>query len=168
MVAGSTVHVCAIARTTGRQVVAIGEPFELQVNLSDDTIWSPREGHVRYPGQAAIQATRNEQGYRFKIPAQTEPGELRVAVGDARHTIALEPMSRPELTALMARIQFPDYLGHADQQRDVRTGAISIVKGSRAEFQATTSRPLANATINGRQDGVQLSGERLDFATAGG
>jgi hypothetical protein len=146
-----------------RQVVPVGEPFSRQVELDDETVWAPRDAQIRYGGQAAIRAQRAEGGnaFLFEIPAQTDAAELTIAVGDARHTIAVEPKPRPELTSLLAHIQLPEYLGYDDQQRDARTGAISIVKGSRARFEATASRPLAEATVNGEPTGVELSGDRL-------
>ncbi len=145
-----------------RQVVAIGEPFSLRVKLADATVWTPDQGRVRYGRQAAIPAQRTEDGvFMFDVPAQNEPAELQIAVGDARHTIAIEPKPRPELRSLLAHIQLPEYLGYDDQERDVRSGAISIVRGSRANFRATVSRPLAAATVNGGDNGVNVHGEQL-------
>jgi hypothetical protein len=146
-----------------RQVVPIGEPFTLHVRLAEGTIWAPRRAQVRYGGQPPIPSERAAESHAFvfEIPAQTHPGKLKIAVGDARHTIAAEPKPRPELTSLLAHIQLPPYLGYDDQNRDARTGAISIVKGSRARFEATASRPLAEATVNGERSGVELAGERL-------
>jgi hypothetical protein len=99
--------------------------------------------------------------YVFEIPAQTAAGRLRISAGDARHHIAITPKSRPELTALMANIELPAYLGHPHQEKDVRGGAVSIVRGSVARFQAKASRELANATINGATAGVELSGDTI-------
>ena len=97
----------------------------------------------------------------FEIPAQTAAARLTISVGDARHQIAIAPKPRPELTALMANIELPSYLGYPNQDKDVRGGAVSIVKGSVARFQAKASRALASATINGDAKGVELSGDTI-------
>src|SRR5690606_16816172 len=96
----------------------------------------------------------------IEIPAQAEPGKLRIAVGDARHEVHAVPQPRPELISLFAHIRLPEYLAYDDQSCDARTGSISVVRGSRARFEATASRPLAAATVNGSVSGVDVMGHR--------
>ena len=143
------------------QVVAIGEPFQLAVDLAENTVWRPRYASARYGNQQAIRGELVEGGYVFELPAQTKPAQLHLAVGDARHRIPVRPLPRPELKSLIADIQLPSYLGHEDQVRDVRSGAVSVVKGSQTQFKATASRPLSRATVNGDQRRVVLDGATL-------
>lgn len=151
-----------------RQVVPIGEPFEFTVQLTDGSPWQPARGSVRYGSQPRLHAeqTAHEKSagtYQFTVPAQTEASTLHVAIGDARHTIHIEPKPRPELTALVAKIQLPDYLqAAAPLERDARNGVVSAVRGSRAQFQATASRELAKASVNGRPDEVRVQGAQLE------
>lgn len=143
------------------QVVAMGEPFELAVTLAVATIRQPETGSVYYGDQPGVKAPVVNGQYLFQLPAQTDRGDVKIVIGDARHTIDIEPKPRPELRALTAKIDFPAYLGHKPQQRDVRSGAVSVVKGSRAKFEAVASRPLASATVNGTERGIQVEGERI-------
>ncbi len=63
----------------------------------------------------------------------------------------VEPKLRPELTAIVADVTLPDYLGRPEVQRkDVRGGAIALVKGSKATFAATATRDLSTAKVDGQ------------------
>jgi hypothetical protein len=73
-----------------------------------------------------------------------------LAVGDWRQRVRIEPMARPELTAVTAQVSLPAYLGLPKAQtKDVRGGTISPVNGSRIQVQATASRELASSQVNG-------------------
>lgn len=142
-------------------VVPIGEPFTISLPLAESTRWRPARGSARYAGQPRIRTGLADEQYVFEIPAQTAAARLKISVGDARHHIAITPKPRPELTSLMADIELPAYLGYPRQEKDVRGGAVSIVKGSSARFAAKTSRELASATINGAAGGVKLRGDTI-------
>ena len=144
-----------------RQVVASGEGFQIFVKLDDATVWRPRQGRVRYLGQPPIVAERSANGYEFNVPAQTQSGILPLAVGDARHELVIEPQARPELESLLAQITLPEYLGCGQEEREARSGVVSIVKGSRARFEAKASRRLRDASVNGQRVGVQVDGSRI-------
>ena len=78
------------------------------------------------------------------------PASLRLAVGDARQEVTLQPTFRPEITALSALVRLPDYLGiDAPITKGLRGGGLSIVKGSRVAVTATANRELASASIDG-------------------
>ena len=58
---------------------------------------------------------------------------------------------RPELTSVVADVTLPAYLGRPGSERkDVRGGAVTLVKGSKATFAATASRDLAEAQVDGQ------------------
>ena len=60
-------------------------------------------------------------------------------------------MLRPELTAIVAEVTLPAYLGQPRPvTKDVRGGAIALVKGSRVRFTATANRNLSPASVDGR------------------
>ena len=65
--------------------------------------------------------------------------------------VRVEPTLRPELTSVVADVTLPDYLGrHGTQQKDVRGGAVSLVKGSTASFTAIASRDLKAAEVEAK------------------
>lgn len=136
-------------------VVPYAEPFAMKdfgadVKLAGDTEWSPSSGTVRYNDQGKVRSSRTQDGqYAFELPPQKEAGSLKVSVGDVRETIKVQPMERPELTGLKAKITLPGYLKYSRELvQDVRGGVISLVHGSQASFEATTPRELTSATAN--------------------
>jgi hypothetical protein len=132
-------------------VVAHGEPFSLTVRLRQDTAWRPARAIAQLGIQHPVEAELRDGQFVFELPSQIEPGILNVRLGDASHKIRIEPTLRPELTSVMARVDLPDYLGRkGDQERDVRGGAVAIVKGSSASFTAQASRELSGAAIDGQ------------------
>ncbi|MCA9199565.1 MAG: hypothetical protein KDA87_18605 [Planctomycetales bacterium] len=150
-----------LADLQDRIVVPIGEPFTVTARLKDSTVWKPMSGTARYGRQDRIGSELTDEAYSFEIPSQTEPAKVKLAVGDARLNSLVEPKSRPELTALTAHIQLPDYLGYPPLQRDARSGSVTIVKGSQASFEATASRDLAEATVDDQTDGIVLTGATI-------
>ncbi|MEC9051084.1 MAG: hypothetical protein VX747_01395, partial [Actinomycetota bacterium] len=137
------------------RVVPYAEPFEVTANLVATSPWKPDSAAARYGGQPAVVAERDGDGYRFAMPPQTEPGQVVLSVGDARREIPVEPMTRPALTALAARVTLPDYLQREEPlQLDVRGGRASILEGSRAVFELTATRELAEATLDGRAQAI--------------
>src|SRR5204863_69644 len=81
-----------------------------------------------------------EGQYAFELPPQIDSGWLDVRVGDLAKRILLEPTLRPELKSVEAQLAFPPYLGRTQSvKKDVRGGAVSLVKSSRATFTATAT-----------------------------
>ncbi|MBI3469540.1 MAG: hypothetical protein HY000_41590, partial [Planctomycetes bacterium] len=134
-----------------RLVVAHGEPFTMTVQLADNTVWRPEHGAVQLGGQNPVSAKLRAGRYEFELPAQIDSGWLKLRIGDWRKQVRIEPTLRPELTSLVADLTLPEYLGRTQPlQKDVRGGAISLVKGSRATFVATASRELSAAQVDGQ------------------
>src|SRR5580704_8756580 len=132
-------------------VVAHGEPISLAVHLAQQTITKPGEAFARVDERASVAAPLREGSYAFDLPPQIAPAALQLAVGDWRQRVRIEPMARPELTSVTAQVSLPAYLGlPKTQTKDVRSGTISPVKGSRNQVAATASRELASSQVNGQ------------------
>jgi hypothetical protein len=132
-------------------VVAHGEPFLLTLRLAEDTASRPTRAEARVGGQAPLAADPGGEGYEITVPPQIDVARLGVRVGDFRQSVRLEPTLRPELTAVVADVALPEYLGRTQPiKKDVRGGTISPVNGSRVTFSATASRDLSAARVGGR------------------
>ncbi len=131
-------------------VVAHGEPFHLNANLADGSLWHPAQATARLASQQPMTAELADGGYSFDFPAQIETGNLHLRVGDATFNVEIQPKLRPELTNITAKVRLPDYLGKpGTEDRDARGGSVALVKGSRVSFAPTANRPLESAQSNG-------------------
>ncbi len=150
-------------------IVAHGEPFSLSARLRDETRWRPDSARLQIGNQPPTDVRLEDGAYEFAGPPLLESITAKLTVGDWSETFRLVPKLRPELTALAADIELPEYLGQPDPlQRDVR-GGIALVKGSRVTFRAAANRPLAFATIDGAPAsprGATLTTQRFDVAAA--
>jgi hypothetical protein len=141
----------AVEPMPDRIVVPHGEPFTIAPRLTDETVWHPAQGVARIGTQQPVAARLRDGRYEFAMPPQISPGRMRIDIGDAVRQVRLEPTLRPELTSVVADVTLPEYLGLPQPQRkDVRGGAISLVKGSRVRLAATANRELASATVDDR------------------
>ncbi len=75
---------------------------------------------------------------------------------------------RPELEKLSATIQLPKYLQIPETfSKDVRGGAITVVRGATLAFQSKTSKQIAEASANAVslpvQDGAFSLAQRLMY-----
>jgi hypothetical protein len=139
----------ALAPLPGERVVAHGEPFKFDVKLDKESRWRPTTGRAQLGGQPVVNTDLADGRYRFEFPPQIEAQPLTLRIGDARETIHIEPMLRPELTSIEGAVQLPEYLGLPDaQKKDARGGALSLVKGSHVTFTAAANRPLKAANAN--------------------
>jgi hypothetical protein len=141
----------AVAPFPSRMIVPHGEPFTAATQLRDKTEWRPARGEARLDDHPPVAAGLAGQRYAFDLPAMLRPGRLDIRIGDWRQRVRVEPMLRPELTAVVADVTLPAYLGLPEiLRKDVRGGAVSLVKGSRATFAATASRMLASGRVDGQ------------------
>ena len=154
---------------TGLRVVAYAEPFDVEARLKDDSPWKPESAEARYADQTPIVAERDGTAYKFQLPPQTADGSVKLRVGDAQHSIPVEPKLRPALKELTAKVQLPDYLQHQEPRiDDVRGGIVNLVKGSTAILEASTTRELSEATLNNRPqkvDGARVTTEPISVET---
>jgi hypothetical protein len=141
----------ALEELPERLIVPHGESVSLAIRLTEETVTRPAEGIAQVGRQQPIAASLDEGKYVFELPPLIEPAWLDVRIGDALPHIYLEPMLRPELTALAAEVILPEYLGRPlPERKDVRGGAISLVNGSRVRLTATAGRELATAQVDGQ------------------
>lgn len=133
------------------RVVAHGEPFTVSIALAKGSVWQPLKGEVQLGGQRPVSARLQDRHYEFELPGQIDEGWLSIRIGDLSQRVRVQPMLRPELTSIGAAVTLPEYLGREKpQQKDVRGGTISLVKGSSATFTATASRVLESARVDGQ------------------
>ncbi|MFN9719717.1 MAG: hypothetical protein ACK58L_13540, partial [Planctomycetota bacterium] len=141
-------------------VVPHGEEFSLSTKLSDSTRWEPSRATARFDDQPRISVPRQDGQYDFRLPPQTEAGTLNVRVGDLTKGVEVAVADRPELMSMTAMIRLPEYLQYREPVKaDVRGGAISILKGAVASFEAEISRQLARASVG--EDSAQVSGRMV-------
>lgn len=143
-------------------IVPHGESVDWSIQLSSESRWQPDEASILITGypEQVVPLTTDDAGkrYDFKLPPSTTPTGLMVRVGDFYQDVQLDPQFRPELVAADATIQLPDYLEITEpQQRDVRSGTLSVIEGGKAKISATASRDLETASINQEKVAVRLA-----------
>jgi hypothetical protein len=138
-----------------RLVVPYAEPFDLKVQLDKDTRWSPSQAKARIGDQPMVVSGLKEQEYPLAFPPQKEDAALSLSLGDVRKTVSVLPRTRPELTALSVRTRLPTYLKYKTEPViEVRGGSVSVLKGAQAALEATASRELASAEVDGEVEKV--------------
>lgn len=132
-------------------IVPYGEEFDVHLRLASHSQWIPEKGFARLGKLPDIEGSLEDGGYGFSIPAQLQDSELNISVGDASPTIDVSPAMRPELQKLSVSIQLPAYLQIADPlEKDIRGGAVTVVKQSKLHFQSQTTKAIDFATANGQ------------------
>ncbi|MCE2695454.1 MAG: hypothetical protein LW645_14500 [Verrucomicrobiaceae bacterium] len=143
-----------------RLVVPYAEPFDLKVHLQKDTRWSPSSAKARIGDQAAVLSGLQESAYPLTFPPQKTDAELKLSLGDVRKTLSVLPRTRPELTTLSIRTRLPQYLQYMTEPvTEVHGGAVSVLKGAEAALEATASRELASAEVDGAKE--KVSGAKI-------
>ena len=136
-------------------IVAQDEPFEISLQLADDSQWLPRTAVASLTGHGKLHTKLDNRQYRFDLPGQLLPDSLAFRVGDFRGQVGIQPKSRPELRSLIIDFHLPKYLGRTEPvTKEVRGSTVSVVQGSKAALQATVSRDLQSATINGAKRSI--------------
>ena len=138
-----------------RLVVPYAEPFDLNVQLNKDTRWSPATAKAQISEQPAVVSGLQAGAYPLAFPPQKEDAALSLSLGDVRKIVNVQPRTRPELTALSVRTRLPQYLKYqTEPMTEVRGGAVSVLKGAQASLEATASRELASAEVDGEAEKV--------------
>jgi hypothetical protein len=136
-------------------VVPYAEPFNLPVKLAPNTQWSPADGTGQIDQQPPVKATLTSGAYPFVFPPQKQDVTVDLALGDVRKSVLVQPKTRPELAELTARLQLPAYLGYKTEPViQVRDGAVGVLKGANAAFEARAIRDIATATMDGQEQKV--------------
>ncbi|MEM9080331.1 MAG: hypothetical protein AAGC74_06525, partial [Verrucomicrobiota bacterium] len=131
-------------------IVPLGEPFHLHVDLASDTETRPEKAKARYGAQNWLNSPRQNNTYAFKFPAQQSEGTVAILAGDARAKIKVIPTLPPTLESVEATVTYPDYLQLPPQLLDIRSGTLSILKGSDVQLHANASRTLARGQLEWR------------------
>lgn len=122
-------------------IIPHGEPVDLKVALTTSTPWKPPNALVAVGNQASISAGLNDNAYRFELPPQIEPTRMKIKVGDATPSMAVEPMLRPQMSELRATIVLPEYLSRTHPlEVDARSGSLHAVAGSIVKLQGKINR----------------------------
>ena len=145
-------------------MVPYAEPFDLPVKLAPNTQWSPREGSGQIEKQPAVKAALTSGVYPFVFPPQKQEVTVDLALGDVRKSVLVQPKTRPELAELTARLRLPAYLGYKTEPTiQVRDGAVGVLKGAQAAFQAKAIRDIDSATMDGKPQQVDGGKIVTDF-----
>ena len=132
-------------------VVPYGEDFNVSLRLAAGTQWTPRNARAQVGRLPDIEVGHQEGIYDFEIPAQLQSTSLNFAVGDASPSMEVIPSMRPELESLSATIQLPAYLQIPETfAKDIRGGALTIVRGASLQFRSRTTKEIASATANSK------------------
>jgi hypothetical protein len=138
-----------------RLVVPYAEPFDLKVHLNKDTRWSPASAKAQINDQPVVMSSLTAGAYPLAFPPQKEDAALSLSLGDVRKAMSILPRTRPELTALSVRTRLPEYLKYQTEPMiEVRGGSVSVLKGAQASLEATASRELASAEVDGEAEKV--------------
>lgn len=139
----------ALEQLPQRLVIAHGEPTVLPIKLLEGTQSKPPRGSMWLGSQLPLTAELRDGRYDFNVPPQIDAAWLSLKIGDAQQRVHLEPMLRPEIAAIIAEVQLPEYLQRPGlTHKDVRGGTVAIVNGSTATFQVTANRELSSALID--------------------
>lgn len=126
--------------------VPYGEAFDVALRLASDTEDRPLKATGTYGQQPAVGAKLEGSDYRFSFPGQQEPGTVLFRVGDALHTLKVEPLQRPFVQEVAALVTPPAYLQIPGQTLDLSNGVLNAVEGSRIQIKIRTNRELAEAS----------------------
>lgn len=128
-------------------VVPHGEAFSMTVRLASDSEWTPATGEVRIGANPGVVVNLSDRQYTFNLSAQHTPSTMSLTIGDARHSIRIEPTMRPAIDLAEAVLKYPAYLQLPDEILDLKTGVATAVSGSQLQFQLSATRALEKATL---------------------
>jgi hypothetical protein len=155
-----------LERLPAEKVVAHGEPFAVECAVRYRSFWKPSRVVARVGRQPKIESTVADDTVRLRVPAQVESGTLRLRVGDAVATVAVQPTHRPSLKELAARLELPGYLQYPSLEEKIQNGSLAVLEGSRAAFHGKANRPLNNARLQlAGQSPLPLRLQEADFTS---
>lgn len=71
----------------------------------------------------------------YTLPGRSNPFDLTLRVGDARRTVRIQPVSRPELDDTTAVVRYPKYLQYPETVEGVRGTVFPYLEGSMVKFR---------------------------------
>jgi hypothetical protein len=134
-------------------IVPHGESFDVHGSVNYLSFWRPGRPRAQFGSQPWIDGTVTNNRLQFRVAGQTEPGVLKLRLGDAQAGVQVQPTFRPALEELTASIQLPDYLQHPPLKQRIQNTALKVLEGSQASFHGKINRPLSQARLqmNGDQ-----------------
>ena len=141
--------------------VPFGEAFEVTLRLAQDSEQWPPTAVGRYGLQPPVSATLEGETYTFTFPGQQDPGTVVFRIGDLRHQMRVEPLTRPSTQAVRAVVSPPEYLGIGERTQDLNTGVLSVVEGSRVRIELEMNRPLSAGSY-GPSQSLNANGENKE------
>lgn len=148
----------------GRLVVPHGEAFSFAGEVSHvkgDPV-SRVESRVNGPEQVEVlmRAPRVE----VRSEGMTRDREIVLSAGDARTRVGVNPLLRPELVSMAARIEWPAYLELEAEERPMRRRRLDVPRGSTVHIKGSVSRELAMVSM---AEGSPAEIEGADFRFPG-
>lgn len=147
-------------------IVPFGEKSNLSAQLTAASSWNPQKGLAVVNGQR-IDADNQNGNFSFEIPPLNEPSDVQVRIGDVRTSVAVEPVTRPELASLTAEIKLPKYLKRQHPVvKDIRGGSVSVLGGSELSIYGSATRDLFTASVDQKPiatNGRELSTSPVSF-----
>ena len=125
--------------------VPYGESFQLRIPLEKDSK-DPGSAYARLSSQPWIRSETQDGTFIFELPAQQARNKIQLKAGDDVDSLTILPMLRPALESVFAHVKLPDYLERVDQKSQVRSGVISILKGSQFSLHSTSTNELKSAS----------------------
>lgn len=151
-----------------QKVVAHGEPFTVECAVRYRSFWRPSRAVAWVGRQPKLEGAVVTDSVVLRVPAQMEAGTLRLRVGDAVASMAVQPTHRPALKELAARVELPAYLQHPPQEEQIQNGSLAVLEGSRVAFHGRANRPLTEARLQlAGQAPLPLRVEETDFLSDG-
>ena len=130
-----------------RIIVPHGEPFELRIQLSSESVWTPDKVTCQLTSQIRKRASIVDGLATFKLPGQTEDREISIRVGDISRRLKVTPVYRPELLSLNAMATLPDYLGYPQVKREIVGRRADFLHGTKVALSGEISRDIRAAEI---------------------
>lgn len=125
--------------------IAHGEPFSFSGTVSHVRDQPVQGVDVRLNGPERLEATLQYGTLLVSGEGLTQPRYVSLRSGDAKAGVRIEPLLRPELTALAATIEWPAYLGREPEEQTLRRRRLEVPLGSQVALRGTVSRSLQNA-----------------------
>lgn len=151
-----------------RLVVAHGEPFDLQVGMSAQSILHPSQLTAQFDGQEATHAPVKANKALLHLAGQTEPVKLTLSAGDVSRSLIIQPEFRPELKQFTARVTLPSYLQYPAYDQKIEGGMLVYLKDSSIVIsgQATRGLDRADLDVAGKQTALSIAGDTFSTAPA--
>lgn len=145
----------ALRDLPGRMVVPHGEDFSFGGRVEFRSFWKPSTVQGRFQDGATVAATVANGAFTLHVPGRVEPGPLELVFGDSTHSIQIEPLHRPSLSSIEARVRLPEYVGREPGSEKVASGLLKVLRGSQVGLVAALTRPAVEVIANLGEEGSQ-------------